>query len=510
MLRRLTDAAAALSLAAELGHGQMPEHQLRVAVLATRLATELGLGLDERRDCFDSALLRWLGCTAVAQPLSAWWGDEIAAHQRAARFDGPLDPLLEILRRAGGGRPWPARLAVVAGALRAGPAVLFGSTCEASTHLAERLGYGPGVLTALGLTFERFDGKGWPGTLRGDAIPIAAQVAMITDDFATLAELTDVPAARAEMMRRAGTHYDPTLVRALEPVVAPTIAEFEGADAWAVACSCDPAPEREVPPDRVTETLLVVADFVDIKVPGMAGHSRAVAELAAGAAAQLGRTGAARDGLRHAGMLHDLGRVTVSNAVWDQPGPLSSADRERIRLCPYQVERFCARSSWLAPLGALGSLHQERLDGSGYHRGLAGPALGVPARILQAADCYRAMLEHRAHRPAVEPARAAGALRGEAAAGRLDATVVEAVLAAAGQRAKVRKSYPAGLTEREVEVLALLAQGLPNKQIADRLVVSARTVGSHVAHIYDKIDVTTRAGATLFALRHDLVETSVE
>jgi len=155
MLRRLTDAAAALSLAAELGHGQMPEHQLRVAVLATRLATELDLGLDERRDCFDSALLRWLGCTAVAQPLSAWWGDEIAAHQRAARFNGPLDPLLEILRRAGGGRPWPARLAVVAGALRAGPAVLFGSTCDAGTHLAERLGYGPGVLTALGLTFQR-------------------------------------------------------------------------------------------------------------------------------------------------------------------------------------------------------------------------------------------------------------------------------------------------------------------------------------------------------------------
>ena len=174
------------------------------------------------------------------------------------------------------------------------------------------------------------------------------------------------------------------------------------------------------------------------------------------------------------------------------------------------MERFCARSSWLAPLGALGSLHQERLDGSGYHRGLAGPALGEQARILQAADCYRAMLEHRAHRPAVEPAQAAIALRGEAAAGRLDATVVEAVLAAAGQRARVRKAYPAGLTEREVEVLALLAQGLPNKQIAARLVVSARTVGSHVAHIYDKIGVTTRAGATLFALRDDLVETSVE
>jgi DNA-binding NarL/FixJ family response regulator len=118
------------------------------------------------------------------------------------------------------------------------------------------------------------------------------------------------------------------------------------------------------------------------------------------------------------------------------------------------------------------------------------------------------MREPRAYRPALEPAHAAAALRTEAAAGRLDATVVEAVLAAAGQRAKVRKSRPAGLTDREVEVLALAAQGLPNKQIAARLTVSPRTVGSHLAHIYEKVGVTTRAGATLFALRHDLVETS--
>ena len=505
--RRLTDAAAVLSLAAELGHGQQPEHQLRVAVLAATVACELGLRPDERRDCFDSALLRWLGCTAVAQPPSAWWGDDIAAHRRAARFTGPLDPLREILGRAGAGRPLPVRLAVVAGALKAGPALLFGSTCDAATQLAERLGYGPGVVTALGLTFERFDGRGWPGTLRGEAIPVAARIAMIADDLATLTALSDLTAARAEIARRAGSHYDPLLVRALDDIAEPVLAGFDGADAWAVAASCDPAPDREVP--DVTGTLLAVADFVDIKVPGMAGHSRAVAALAAGAAAQLGRPTAVQDALRHAGLLHDLGRATVPNDVWERPGPLSSADRERVRLAPYRLDRFCARSSWLAPIGALGSLHQERLDGSGYHRGLAGAALSEPARILTAADCYRAMLEHRAHRPPLPPAQAAAALRAEAAAGRMDASVVEAVLAAAGLRARVRKAYPAGLTEREVEVLALLAQGLPNKQIAARLVVSPRTVGSHVAHIYEKAGVATRAGATLFALRHDLVETSV-
>lgn len=509
MQRRLTDIAAALSLASDLGHGSPPEHQLRVGVLAARLAAELRLTRDEQRDSFDAAVLRWLGCTATAQPLSAWMGDEVEAHRRAARFAGPMDPLREILRHAGAGLPLPARLEVLASAMRAGPAVVFGSACEASTHLAGRLGYGPGVVAALGVAFERFDGRGWPGRLRADAIPVAAQIAMITEDLTMLAEFGDHASAVQEIGRRAGKHYDPAVVAVLARVAAQTAAELEGTDAWVLAGSCDPAPERRVPADRVTETLLAVADFVDIKVPGMAGHSRAVAELAAGAAATLGATGAAVHDLRHAALLHDLGRVTVSNAVWNQPGKLSSRDRERVRLCPYHVERFCARSPWLAPMGVLGAQFQERLDGSGYHRGLAGGALSRQARIMAAADSYRAMQEERAHRPASTPAQAATTLRAEARAGRLDPDVVEAVIAAAGQRARARKAYPAGLTAREVQVLGLLAQGLPNKQIAATLVVSARTVSHHVEHIYDKIGVATRAGATLFALRNDLVETSV-
>lgn len=272
-----------------------------------------------------------------------------------------MDPLLEILGRAGAGRGLPARLAIVAGALAAGPAVLFGSTCEASTHLAERLGYGPGVIAALGLTFERFDGKGWPGTLRGDAIPLAAQIAMITDDLATLAGLADLSTACAEVARRAGTRYDPVLVRALEPLAAPTLAEFDGADAWAVAESCDPAPEREVGPDRVTETLLVVADFVDIKVPGMAGHSRASV--------------AARH--RPAWCVErDLGQ----NAA-------TEPHRARTDLA-HLTDRMLAASPGLAPYGLTAAQHHERLDGSGYPRGLPGDSLSAAGRLLAAADTY--------------------------------------------------------------------------------------------------------------------------
>jgi HD-GYP domain-containing protein (c-di-GMP phosphodiesterase class II) len=506
MRRPLTDLGAVLSLAGDLGHGGLYEHQLRVAVLARRIADALRLSADEQRDAFDAALLRWLGCTATAQPLAAWMGDDIEAHRRAARFARPLDPLLEIVRHTGTSLPLHRRVTAVLGAVRDGPGAVFGSACEAGERLAARLGYGPGAVSAVAVAFERFDGKGWPGRMSGEALPVAARVAMVAEDAATLAELSDTATALAEVSRRSGRHYDPGVVQAFTAVAAGTFAELAVEDAWQAVMAADPAPQRMVAGHRVTESLEVVADFVDIKAPFLAGHSRGVAAFAAGAAERLGLPPEEATALRSAGLLHDLGRVAVSNLVWDRPGPLSSADLEQVRLHTYHVERFCARSSWLAPLGALAALHHERLDGSGYHRGQPAAAVTRQARILAASDVYQALRQQRPHRPAYSPSEAARLLRAEVRSGRLDADAAEAVLAAAGQPARARREHPAGLTASETEVLALLAQGLSNKQIAARLVVSHRTVGHHIAHAYQKTGVTTRAGATLFALQHDLLD----
>jgi DNA-binding CsgD family transcriptional regulator len=148
---------------------------------------------------------------------------------------------------------------------------------------------------------------------------------------------------------------------------------------------------------------------------------------------------------------------------------------------------------------------RERLDGSGYPRGLPAGAIGRPARILAAADVYQAMLEPRPHREARTPADAAAQLRDEVRAGRLDGDAAEAVLSAAGHRVRRRREGPAGLTAREVEVLRLLAQGLSNKEIAQRLVISPKTAGNHVEHIYAKIGASSRATASLFAMQHGLL-----
>jgi HD-GYP domain-containing protein (c-di-GMP phosphodiesterase class II) len=262
------------------------------------------------------------------------------------------------------------------------------------------------------------------------------------------------------------------------------------------------------PPLRDAETdtaLEAIADFADLKSPYMTGHSRGVGELAARAGASIGLGDSRVAELRRAALMHDMGRLGIPNSIWDKPGPLSDAEMERVRLHPYLLQRMFSRLEGLADAAQLAGQASERLDGSGYPRALTGSALSPAARVLQAADVYQALTEPRAHRDAHEAAAAAAVLRGEASSGRLDVESVEAVLGAAGHRVRRRPEGPGGLTPREVEVLVLLAQGASNKEIANRLVVSPKTVGTHVEHIYSKIGCSTRAAASLYAMQHGLL-----
>ena len=203
--------------------------------------------------------------------------------------------------------------------------------------------------------------------------------------------------------------------------------------------------------------------------------------------------------------MHDLGRLGVSNAVWDKPGALTAAETERVRLHPYLTERMLAACPGLAALGAIAVQHHERLDGSGYPRGLRGDALTTSGRVLAAADAYHAKLERRPHRSALAADDAAAWLRDEVRAGRFDGQAVDAVLTAAGHVVRRRKDWPAGLTTREVEVLRLLAHGLSRREIAERLTISSRTVDHHVDHVYTKLGVSNRARAGLLAVRYGLM-----
>jgi DNA-binding CsgD family transcriptional regulator len=225
-----------------------------------------------------------------------------------------------------------------------------------------------------------------------------------------------------------------------------------------------------------------------------------VAQVADAAAAVAGLPD--RSALRAAALLHDLGRAAVPSEVWDRPGPLGPADRERVRLHAYWTERILRRCPGLAPLAELAAAHHERCDGSGYHRGARD--LSHAARILAAADVFAAATEPRTHRPALTVDAARALLRDEAAAGRLDGAACAAVVEGAGLP-RMPRAWPCDLTDREVDVLRLAARGLSNRAIAAELVISERTVGHHLAHVYDKTGHRTRAGAAVFAVEHGLL-----
>jgi len=248
-----------------------------------------------------------------------------------------------------------------------------------------------------------------------------------------------------------------------------------------------------------------IANFVDMRSAYTVGHSPAVAMLSEAAAHRLGLNPQDALVLRSAGLLHDLGRAGVPVAVWDKTGPLTAEQREQVRRHPALTELLLARSSSLGRMATLAGLHHERLDGSGY-RSVTGSSLSVAARVLAVADMYQSKLEPRAYRPAFTPEQAAAAVREQVDAGKLDGDVGKVVLEAAGHtQPEVARALPAGLTNREVEVLRLVVRGMSNREVADCLVLSQKTVGRHLESIYAKIDVSTRVGATLFAIEHGLV-----
>jgi HD-GYP domain-containing protein (c-di-GMP phosphodiesterase class II) len=373
-------------------------------------------------------------------------------------------------------------------------------------ELATQLELPAPILDAVGASYERWDGRGWPGKLAGAAIPLAARIAQLAEHAEVAHRMGGIAGVTSLAREREGAQFDPSLTKLLW-AKAPQI--FGGLDAigtWSAVIDAEPALRIELSEAGFDAALSAIANFVDLKSPYMLGHSRALADLCAAAGAILGVTGHELDALRRSGLVQGYGRLGVSNAIWDKPGPLGTGERERVRMHPYLTERMLQQSSALAPLGEIVLQHRERLDGSGYPRGVSGTSIGRAARILGAADAYLALREPRPHRAARTSDEAAQVLRTEVRAGRFDADAAEAVLSAAGHRARRRREGPAGLTPREIEVLRLLARGLSTKQIAAELALSPKTAGNHIEHIYAKIETTSRAAASLFAVRHGLLE----
>jgi HD-GYP domain-containing protein (c-di-GMP phosphodiesterase class II) len=458
------------------------------------------------------ALLYHLGCTAAAEEQGRVSGGDDGSVRRGFSepdFTNNMQILRLALSELANTLPAAERVRAVVSFMTAGKDFMLAAhdaICEAAARLAERLGVGPNVSQALNEVFARWDGKMFP-LPPAEGVSLIARITHIVH-VAQIHANVGGPAAAAQVVRkRKGGEFDPTLADAFVGICPELFRGLGEGSLWEQALEAEPQPHRLVPQAHLDEVTLTFADFTDIKSPFTLGHSRRVSQLAEVAGSTMGLPAKDLQLLRQSAHVHDLGNVSVPQRVWMKDGPLNRPEQEAVRLHAYQTERILSASRSLQPIGAVAGLHHERLDGSGYHRGAAAASLPQVARVLAAAEVYEALLEERSWRPAFAAADAADLLAQVASSGALDRGAVRAVLEAGGQRPGPRRvAWPAGLTDREVEVLRLLAAGRSNRAIALDLKVSEGTVHTHTINIYGKTGVHSRGGIALFAVEHDLAQ----
>lgn len=516
MLRevRLAELLATVSLASDLAHDVPAESALRDALFSVRLGRLAGWSRDDLSDTYYLALLYHVGCTgAVSIQSRMGAGDDVSVRRWLSEVDFANRPELMRMMITRVARDWaPSQWAAgVAGMISEGGSApeAFANVAEVAVRLSARLGASPRVTDALRHTYARWDGKVFPGLPQGNEQSAIARLVHLVHVAQTYHQIGGIGAADATVRERSGGEFDPEFARLWLQNSHELFGQTGRDSVWDEALADEPEPHLWVSPAHLDEVCRALADFVDLKSPYTRGHSPQVARVVEGAASELGLTDLEVTTLRRAAHVHDLGNVSIPDLVWSKRGPLNPSERARIQLHAYHSQRILTVSPALRASGEVAGLHHERVDGSGYHRGLPAAALPLGARVLAAAEVYQSMTEDRSWRPGREPSVVAGELRGELSAGKLDRRAVDAVLAAAGHRSKptrADRAWPGGLTDREVDVLRQLARGLSNKKIGGALHISEATVHTHLINVYGKIGVTTRAGATLFALEHDLVQ----
>ncbi|HEX4997796.1 MAG TPA: HD domain-containing phosphohydrolase [Terriglobia bacterium] len=509
---RLGEFAATLALAQDNAFGQPLESQFRSCLLATWFSHEAGFDSGLCHDVYWVALLRYLGCTGHAHEVATLFGDEIAIRAQTLVHDAanPEEVIRDVITFATAGRG-PEESGQIIKMIHEGAHAWavhnFASGCEVTDMLLNRIDFGAGVREALRFTFERWNGNGFPTHAKGEAIPLAMRLVHLTHDMEAICRLKSPEAALQAAADRRGRTYDPALVDIFLKHGADWFHKLKHAEPWSAVLALEPEPRRVLEGDELDNALLIAADFIDMKSPYMAGHSRRCADLCREAARELKLPEDEVAAIWRAALIHDFGTTAISNSIWDKPSSLTRAERDRVELHTMLTEQMLRRSAALEALNRFAASHHETANGRGYHKRLAAETFDANAGILAAADIYIGLTADRADRARFSDADAATEIRRLAAEGALDKRTANAVLVAAGHvepRAR-RASNPGGLSEREIEVLRLAARGLSTKDIADKLYISPKTADHHIQHVYTKIGVSTRAAAALWAMQNSVV-----
>ena len=500
--------------ASDIAFGLQLEDSVRSCYVAFRLAEKMGLSAEACRATYFTALLKDAGCTSFTTELAAaWQTDEIAARRDLIIFSDPGDKKMFfswMTRYVAQDRRLLTKLSQYFGVLtrsRGLFAEAYSTTATIACRIAARLGMPDSVQTALLALFEQWNGQGLPKGLSGTEIPIVSRIVLPTFFIVPFHRVAGREAALQVAGAFSGRAFDPAVVNAFHELATDESfwAELESHVIRDIVINLEPGQAR-VREDAVDDAALAFADFIDLKSRYKAAHSRRVGAVAEQIARLMNCAEESVAQIRRGGLMHDLGVVGVPSYVLDRPWQeLSESERDQYRLYPYHGERILKRVPTLMPLAEMVGTHQERVDGSGYYRGLTGTNISLGARIIAVADRLDELTHDHPGAPALPTREALDALGREP----LDQDVISALRRALGEKARsvLSAPRPAALTEREVEVLSLMTRGLTRREIGRHLSISENTVRNHLDHIYDKTGTSNRVSATMFAMENGILGT---
>ncbi|MCE9595308.1 MAG: HD domain-containing protein [Planctomycetes bacterium] len=433
----MSEVIAALSFALDLTEGQPAGHCLRSCWIGMRVGSELGLSREELHDLYYTLLLKDAGCSSNAARLCELYGhDDLATKRDVKLVDVQrLSQLARfVLQHTGLGEGLIKRFGRLLHVMRNGDRFageLISARCTRGAQIAIQLGFRPRVADGIYSLDEHWNGKGRPEGRKGEQTPIASRIALLAQIVDVFHTAGGVAAALKEVRGRRGRWFDPAVVDAFERV-ALDVELWNGLtapDLDARVRELEPADQSvELTDERLDAIASGFGRIIDAKSPFTAGHSERVADFAVSIGRQLGFGVERLRWLRRSALLHDIGKLGISNAILDKPGKLDESEWHRMRMHPTFTEQILSRIDPFREMARVAAAHHEKLDGTGYPKGLVASEIELESRLITVADIYDALTADRPYRAGMPHAKAVEILESMRGTG-VDGVCLDALLA---------------------------------------------------------------------------------
>jgi putative nucleotidyltransferase with HDIG domain len=418
---RLAELVGALSYALDMTEGQPAGHSIRVCWIGMHIGKAVGMDTGALADLYYTLLLKDIGCSSNAARLcQLYLADDLALKRDYKFVDSSLPQLLNfVLSHTGMKAGLAERFRTLVNIARNGGELareLIETRCNRGADIARQMRFSEVVAQGILDLDEHWDGGGHPLGLAGAEISAGGRIALLSQVIDVFYKGSGAQEAMREIRRRSGVWFDPALVAAFEQVAAdPEFWAGLGArDVEQRVMALEPSRRMlTVDEDYLDDIAAAFAKVIDAKSPYTSGHSDRVALFTDMVAEELGVPAGDRRRLQRAALLHDIGKLGVSNQILDKPGKLDPLEWVEMKNHAAEGERILSHIAAFADLARVAGSHHERLDGTGYPRGLAGDALDRDTRIVAIADVFDALTADRPYRAAMPVAEAFAIMRAD-------------------------------------------------------------------------------------------------